>query len=145
MINKDIQEEEIKEDYVSIEIAKLLKEKGFEGEVRKYFLIHEDGFAELFDKKDEFPLPEDVWIPIPTLNVACKWIRKKYNIHIGTKPWNQLEPEPGIWYKTKTIATIYKTRDGSLFGDTLIEREFCEESPEQAIRTGILYVLENLI
>lgn len=145
MINKDIQEEEIKEDYVSVEIAKLLKEKGFIGEVRKYYLIHEDGFAELFDKKDEFPSPEDVWIPAPTLNVACKWIRKKYNIHIGTKPWNLLNPEPGIWYKTKTTATIYKTRDSSLFGDKLIEREFCEESPEQAIEAGLLYILENLI
>jgi len=140
MINKDIQE-----DYVSIEIAKLLNQKGFEGEVTKYYLIHEDGFAELFDKIDEFSLPENTWIPAPTLNVACKWIRKKYNIHIGTKPWNLLNPEPGIWYKTKTIATIYKTRDGSLFGDRLIERKFCEESPEQATEAGLLYVLENLI
>lgn len=51
MINENIQEEEIKEDYVSVEIAKLLKEKRFIGEVRKYYLIHKDGFAELFDKK----------------------------------------------------------------------------------------------
>ena len=38
----------IKEDYVSFEVAKLLKEKGFDEKVDTYYLVHPSGFSEFF-------------------------------------------------------------------------------------------------
>lgn len=135
-------QEDIKEDYVSVEIAKLLEEKGFIGEVRKYYLINEDGFAELFDKKDEFPSPEDVWIPTPTLNVACKWIREKYNIHIlpyfdkiqtSDLPYSFVIYIVDEYAATREITACFDIDDGNYW-----------EKSEQAVEAGILYVLKNL-
>lgn len=152
MINENIQEEEIKEDYVSVKIAKLLEEKGFIGEVRKYYLIHEDGFSELFDKKDEFPSSEDVWIPAPTLNVACKWIRKKYSIIVETVMDDYLTTENGklkITYSYTIWTFIQHLGETGLIDSRYDDRAFWQEgscdSPEQATEAGILYVLENLI
>ena len=137
MINKDIQE-----DYVSSGIAKLLNQKGFEGEVIKYYLIHEDGFVELFDKIYEFSLPEDAWIPAPTLNVACKWIREKYNIHIlpyfdkiqtSDLPYSFVIYIVDEYAATREITACFDIDEDNYWG-----------KPEQAIEAGILYVLGNL-
>ena len=55
----------ITEDYVSFEIAKLLKEKGFNEKVISFY-----------------PLGD---IQRPTLQMAMKWLREVYNIDIF--PW----------------------------------------------------------
>lgn len=73
----------ITEDYVSFEIAKLLKEKGFDGE------------CDLFGRTDEPELIireaakiaynqgiDDECVIIPTLQMAMKWLREVHKLHI---------------------------------------------------------------
>ena len=66
----------IKEDYVSFEVAKLLKKKGFDEPVMYHFTP--DGtqrkFQQAFYKDD---------VAQPTLQMALKWLRKKHNIFIA--------------------------------------------------------------
>lgn len=68
---------QIIEDYVSFETAKLLKERGFDEKCNMaYFngtLVDYTMFG--------FCLGGDL-LYCPTLQMAMKWLRKKYNIHI---------------------------------------------------------------
>lgn len=58
-----------KEDYISLDTAKLLKEKGF------------DEYCEYFYKENEYTNRETFY-PKVTLYEVQKWIRKKYQCHI---------------------------------------------------------------
>ena len=69
---------ELKEDYVSLEIAKLLKEKGFDEECFKYAI--NDG---IYNKGDYVICSaEDSVVGIPTLQMAMKWLREVHNVCI---------------------------------------------------------------
>ena len=83
----------IKEDFVSFETAKLLKEKGFDEYCSGYYK---------FDKSlgilsnaiiNNSALDDDgIDISAPTLQMAMKWLREEKNYHImidchGTKNW----------------------------------------------------------
>jgi len=83
----------ITEDYVSFEIAKLLKEKGFNESCYTYY-DDIDGTINRFDKGYHFNntsypwgVPYDVskakkYIVAPTQQMAMKWLREEHNIHI---------------------------------------------------------------
>lgn len=68
------------EDYVSLETAKMLKEKGFDNECDYY--ISEDGnlfykgILRVYNKIGK------VTFFCPTLYEALKWLRNTYNIHL---------------------------------------------------------------
>jgi hypothetical protein len=78
----------INEDYVSFETAKLLKEKGFNSVVCKnspHYYYNMDG---------EFSGPSwDSEYPAPTLQMAMKWLRVNYSIHIEPRYF----PMPNIY------------------------------------------------
>ena len=84
--------EKITEDYVSFETAKLLKEKGFKGLGAHFYdtagnFLHFDAWMRaLPEEKYEF-------IEAPTLQMAMKWLREKYNIHIEPRYF----PMPNIY------------------------------------------------
>ena len=76
----------IQEDYCSYEIAKLLKEKGFNVFLpfgfnrfshikgpRKF--IKDEGRGGYYDNKED-------WISCPTHQMACKWLREEKDIFI---------------------------------------------------------------
>ena len=58
----------IAEDYCSKEIYRLLRERGFDGEIHTTF--DKDGYTQ----------------PSITLQMACKWLREEYNIYISIQP-----------------------------------------------------------
>ena len=68
----------ITEDYVSFEIAKLLKDKGFEEECSRWYVANEpqEGVVEKGFGENQF------YINAPTLQIAMKWLRIEHNIHI---------------------------------------------------------------
>ena len=119
----------ITEDYVSFEIAKLLKEKGFNEEVLAVY-IYDNLFV-----KGENKIVNTANVPIipaPTLQMAMKWLREKYNIIVSITPqrdkyyftpWQLWDSE---WVHTKSMLPLYNTY---------------EEAAEAAIK----YCLENLI
>ena len=88
----------MKEQLISLETAKLAKEKGFNIEVKTYFDIKKFG-----DKPCEFygrlnandynswddKLKKNInagYISAPTQSLLQKWLREVYNIHIAVLP-----------------------------------------------------------
>jgi len=111
----------ITEDYVSFETAKLLKEKGFEGFT--LFSYSNKGSTMCGHWENEID-----WLPKCTLQMAMKWLREVYKLHI----------EPHI--------QTYKNYNGNIYnldGELLLG--FTGESPEQACEVAIKYCLKHLI
>ena len=67
----------VTEDYVSFETAKLLKEKGFDWEVHRSYLMNDNVFIP--GDINDVPLRKDA-IRIPTLQMVMKWIEEKYGV-----------------------------------------------------------------
>ena len=79
---------EISEDYVSFEIAKLIKEKGFHSECHAYYTSYANGHNE-FHISEAYPLcldfnndGEDYETSVPTLQMTMKWLREVHKIFI---------------------------------------------------------------
>ena len=72
------------EDYVSFEIAKLLKEKGFDNEYTNAFYDKSGSlyFIDILSDFSEHP-DNDSDIAASTLYVAMKWLREEHNIAIN--------------------------------------------------------------
>lgn len=121
----------ITEDYVSFEVAKLLKEKGFKILTYKVY----DNQNELDDQCAvcwvEKRLP---YISAPTLQMAVKWLMEFHNIFISV----------GLDIFSKMyFATVYNQLDCATpnprYGTDLFK------TPKEAFETAIKYSLENLI
>jgi len=119
----------ITEDYVSFEIAKLLKEKGFDeycgyyssdGEYWGYCVYNHKG-------KD--------YISAPTLQMAMKWLRKVHNIHIAVIVAYHHIPR-------RYEAHIMKLEN---IDDFILHQQVDFASYEEACEEAIKYCLENLI
>ena len=125
----------ITEDYVSFETAKLLKEKGFDEGV--LFTINREGFQQ-YPKNLEFEYLHNSEVSAdeyaaPTLQMAMKWLREKYNIHIEPRYF----PMPNI-YRYVIIhspATFENIDSHPQYFNTY----------EEACEAAIKYCLENLI
>jgi hypothetical protein len=117
----------IEEDYVSFEIAKLLKEKGFEGFT--LFSYSNRGSTMCGHWENEID-----WLPKCTLQMAMKWLREKHNINIDiASVWNQKRFEYQVFIVTpKNAKHCYI--DDKLY---LCHEEACE--------AAIQYSLKNLI
>lgn len=116
----------IEETYVSFDIAKLLKEKGF-GECSTSY-ISEDG--------DIFPTPlvkRKEHYPAPTQQMAMRWLREKYNIHIEPRYF----PTPNIYrYVIIHSPAAFKNIDSH-------PQYF--NTHEEAVEAALKYCLNNLI
>ena len=126
------------EDYCSYEVAKLLKEKGFNVPLWLYYdqnkeiiLASWSGWEEdwnncLFNNE---PSP---FISAPTHQMAMAWLREKYYISI------ELSALDAHFY----VYTIYK-----LLNDKVKElyNDGVYESYEGAVEAALKYTLENLI
>ena len=136
----------ITEDYVSFEIAKLLKEKGFDAECHShYYPCHyPDGSIQYhkYEKTESTKnkswydiyslknLPKDHYLA-PTLQMAMKWMREVHNIQIVVSPYNTLD-------KTWSYHTFRNF-------EALTQHFYAFETYEEAAEAAIKYCLENLI
>ena len=86
----------ITENYVSFEIAKLLKEKGFDENTHSYYISDNEisyiGITKRFNSESTF-------LSAPTHQMTLKWLREKYKIQVeitivGYEPWEN----PTKWY-----------------------------------------------
>jgi hypothetical protein len=74
----------ITEDYCSFEVAKLLKEKGFNEPCRSYYTDYEDYIDFSYCNDELTDLQMGVWeILRPTHQMAMKWLRKVHQLHIS--------------------------------------------------------------
>ena len=120
----------IKEDYVSFEIAKLLKEKGF----NECPLFRYDDCGHLW-VQGGYNKTIKWHFPAPTLQMAMKWLRKEKGIAVVPILSSVLDNEKFLWDVKITVA---KTNESYRQGWTY-------ESYERACETAIGYSLENLI
>lgn len=134
----------IKEDYVSFEVAKLLKEKEFDAEIDTYYspkgefkIWCPNGLKSYLDNKGT----ETWWWKCiaPTQQMAMRWLREVHNLVVnpvttsaGTRAYGEWEAD--IYYRDSGIdATINAC--GHIYGETY----------EEACDAGIRYCLKNLI
>ena len=134
----------ITEDYVSFEVAKLLKEKGFDEYCFTAYSKEVGDFITIGPIKNSDITKEDKHIvTAPTLQMAMKWLRKLYCVHFNLEP---------ALYKGIVIynVTIYKqAKNHKVLFDGELEVIYYQESSnltyEQACEEAIKYCLENLI
>lgn len=119
----------IKEDYCSFEVAKLLKEKGFDESC--YTCYVEKEISHYDYSSTNYELIDGV-ISCPTIQMAMKWLREVHNIDICVFPY-QFD-YIGYSYEVK----IYKNK-GMHFRIT------DSKTYEEAVEVALKYTLECLI
>ena len=130
------------EDFVTFEIAKKLKEKGFSLEKTEiYGNFDSDG---LFHPQLYFNYIETMdcdEIIAPTISQVLKWLRKEKKISIEVSIHCSLKWMCGIYEFSDGIAD-FTQYDNNGIDDTVY---ILYESYEQAALSGIEYSLDNLI
>ena len=123
----------IKESYVSYEIAKLLKEKGFDESSFAYYSEFDDWKILRFWRKYARNPINTFYLCAPTHQMACAWLRKVHNIFIE-------------------ISTSIDFNGGYHFGYAILDKECkyvryidSDWDYEDAVEAALKYVLENLI
>ena len=118
---------------ISIETAKLAKEKGFHEETQA--MTVGENYPIVSNPQEESPYD---WngrkgYSIPTQSLLQKWLREKHNIDILIKPWT------GDIKGSKTYAA-----DVTIFGSTryvkCLRLNTYEEALEQGLRQGLLLI-----
>ena len=134
-----------KEDYVSFETAKLLKEKGFDEETPVNYFVGDDKHrgcvvGEMIHHRK---LEEDVHlIACPTLQMAMKWLREVHKIYIQVEPLvpEYYEKDEYVYrFQYKRLKHI-PTYDKMSYIDDIQYITY-----EKACEAAIKYCLENLI
>ena len=120
------------EDYVSPETAKLLKEKGFDWSTYAYYEDEDNPNISLRASK-AINWNKTEFISKPTLQEACKWLRKVHNIVIVVIP-------SMFWEKYNV--RIYKKGVDSPIG---FDGDSLCPSHEQAYDIAIKHCSKNLI
>jgi hypothetical protein len=127
----------IKEDYVSFETAKLLKEKGFDEECSCFYNNIDYGTpglevdGQLYYKNSAL---DDLEYATPTLQMAMKWLREIYSLEIY--PYHDFPKVGNKWW----LEIIKYPNSVSEY-----ESETAYNTYEEACEAAIKYCLENLI
>ena len=132
----------ITEDYVSFEIAKLLKEKGFdESTIMRYDSngeISSDGRYGHYNSLKKFD-----FISAPTLQMAMKWLREEHNIHVEVRITNHsfssLIAVPRYYW------IIFNAKEVKWMDESTVHESLSYKTFEQPCEAAIKYCLENLI
>ena len=130
----------VTEDYVSLETAKLLNEKGFDCKKESITAMYrEDGEFYSLSSSDPYyydynDFDEYDYIA-PTLQTAMKWLREEHNLHIDPYP-----EDNDTW--CLIIWELYPEHVKDCNG----KYDDCSYSTyEEACEAAIKYCLENLI
>ena len=144
--------EEMTIEFVTFEIAKKLKEKGFK---EKCFAYYHPGSAELFFNHIPYKggivadcmysynsLPVESYIgdliDAPTVSWALQWLREEKKIYVSIS-FDLFNDNSELWWRY----AIEDMKDGSFIVDL---NAFTKSgSYEEAALAGIEYVLDNLI
>ena len=132
----------ITEDYCSFEVAKLLKEKGFNEQCRAAYTNYGKLFTTQIQQYVTNVLCSKgiLWdCAAPTLQMAMKWLREVHNIHISVYVFNRELPITNvpIFYTCDITTEKLSSQQGHLRGAWKSYEETCE--------AAIKYCLENLI
>lgn len=121
----------ITEDYVSFEVAKLLKEKGFDERCRNSYNLEGKFYVHT---QWHYPITTIGYVA-PTHQMAMKWLRKTHNLFIGV---NTVIGSDKNWGYEVFIQKQEVPIPSKILWDRF-------NSYEQAVDVAIKYCLENLI
>lgn len=144
-IKKEITMATISEDYVSFEVAKLLKDKGFnEPTIGTYNIESKNP---ILIERPIRAIHCEAIISAPTLQMAMKWLREVHKVHIEICLYktnkDDIEPKKsrkapyytfGVW-DSVTGENVDKRLTNDFVGDTY----------EQACEAAIKYCIKDLI
>lgn len=119
-----------KEQYVTYETAKLLKEKGFDWDTDK---VYERSLMAC--RYEDYPMP--------TQQMACRWLREEKNIYVTAVPdiGNSLRFYPAIYVIKGEIPEEYWFE----YINTVVEElHKSYDKPQQAVESALGYVLTKL-
>ena len=122
----------ITEDFCSFEVAKLLKEKGFDEGCNSYFIS--DNEIALISNRRDFN-NHGVYLSAPTLQMAMKWLREVHNIFIEISTNIDLNGKYHYSYTILDKECKYIRRGYTDF----------DWNYEETCKAAIKYCLENLI
>ena len=129
---------EIKEAYVSFEVAKLLKEKGFNEPCLSYFWGEENNKEISYT---DFPFTNKQLysdqILRPTHQMACAWLRKVHNIFII------IEPHMYDYINERNASCVASLWQGDNYYENILSKDY--PTYEDTVEAAIKYSLENLI
>lgn len=143
-------------DFVTFELAKKLKEKGFKEKCLAYYDVDDNvgllyntqymspcQYTDLLtshntDKAAVAPDDSEYCVDAPTISQVLKWLREEKLILIGLSPMQEFDSDGDIEW----CAGIYK---GDKQGGLKWEEELYYQSYEAAAIAGIEYCLDNLI
>ena len=132
----------IQEAYVSFETAKLLKEKGFDSDVRQYYYFDDEDKQEHLCHDDREDNPNDFgedYYSAPTHQMAMRWLRDK-GVYIHVEPYIAINTESYELKGYKPWITTLKINSRTKIGSELYVN-FYEEAVEKALK----YSLEELL
>lgn len=139
------------EQYVSFEVAKLLKEEGFDWKVFHFYdenghLKHREGdcyslYNWNYPTNDEYG---SQYCSAPTQQMACDWLREEKNIYVTAVPdiGNSLRFYPAIYVIKGEIPEEYWFE---YINSVVEELHKSYDKPQQAVKAALQYVLTNLI
>ena len=125
----------ISEDYCDFEIAKLLKEKGFNGPCRTHYMV-DTGLQRWTQNYGWNTSP--LIVLCPTRAIVMKWLREVHNIHISiTFGWVSGYNAQVDWAE--------ESEKGNDKPACCVWRTDLNTTYEAAVEAAIKYSLENLI
>lgn len=127
----------ITEDYVSFEVAKLLKEKGFDTPV---WTRYEDGNEVIFGDKNNWNNSPMGQISAPTHQMAMKWLREVHNIMVSPYALSL-----GYYFEIFDLTNRNITGCKPLYQVGIPNKKEVLSTYEKACDAAIKYCLENLI
>lgn len=132
----------ITEDYCDFETAKLLKEKDFDIPCREHYYQ----YGELSPYSTEYNNwnGEENYYSCPTLQMAMKWLRETYNIHI-VPYFDKLQNSDDLSYSFTLYLVSEHCETIEKIACFDIDENYYWKYPEQACEVAIKYCLENLI
>jgi len=137
-----------KERYVSYEIAKLLKEKGFNWRVFNFYDEHgrfSEHIGSVYTLYNWNYQAEDEhfgkYCSAPTQQMACDWLREAYDIHITNEPLEMFKQERIVY---EPIIYLLNDFDDFALEYKTVRLKECDTN-EGAIEAALRYVLNNLI
>lgn len=136
----------ITEDYVTFEIAKLLKEKGFNERTQTSYII--DNTDRPFVKVGDFVYSantESHRIAAPTHQMAMKWLREKHGLFIGIDYdyYEDYDYVSDIPYYASCVYFVNEREENGCAKREVIEN-LCK-TYEEAVEAALEYCLTKLI
>ena len=142
--------QQLTEDYVSVETAKLLKEKGFDVPCYKVYVptnkdyqIRDDSGHSNSQWKEFDEVDGVQRFSAPTLQIVCKWLRELYNIFVIVDT-NERVPSSGRYYWCRIYYSCINKVEIMYYMNPDNPNIVCYyKTYEEAQEAGIKYALKN--